>query len=108
RSRALAVLAAGVRSSRRNSWALRATTTVEADIRIAPTLIGNTNPMGANTPAASGTAAILYPAAHHRFCFIFRRSEERRVGKGSGSRRARADLKEESDKGHIETTCIRR
>lgn len=34
---------------------MRATTTVEADIRIAPTDIGNTNPIAASTPAASGT-----------------------------------------------------
>src|SRR5690625_3903744 len=55
----LAALAAGVRSKRRSSWALRATTAVEADIRSAPTLIGRTNPIGASTPAARGTAAIL-------------------------------------------------
>src|SRR5699024_955197 len=54
-SRILAVLAAGVRSRRRSSWALSATTTVETDIRIAPILIGNTNPIGASTPAARGT-----------------------------------------------------
>src|SRR5699024_11281615 len=53
-------------------WALSATTTVEIDIRIAPTDIGRTNPTGASTPAASGTESRLYPAAHHRFCFILR------------------------------------
>ena len=53
------VRAPGVRSSRRRSWALSATTTVEADMRIAPTLIGRTNPIGASTPAASGTATRL-------------------------------------------------
>lgn len=45
----------GRRSIRRRSWALRATTTVDADIRMAPTDMGSTNPMGARTPAASGT-----------------------------------------------------
>src|SRR5690606_24915354 len=50
---------AGARSSRRRSCALSATTTVEADIRIAPTDMGSTNPIGARTPAASGTAARL-------------------------------------------------
>ena len=55
RSSSSAVLRAGERSRRRRSWALSATTTVEADMRIAPTLIGRTNPMGARTPAARGT-----------------------------------------------------
>ena len=45
---------------------------VDSDIRIAPTDIGSTNPIGASTPAASGTEIRLYPAAHHRFCVIFR------------------------------------
>ncbi|GEM_PF-5427238 len=58
-SRKRAVLVAGVRSSRRRSWALSATTTVDADMRMAPTLIGSTNPTGASTPAASGTETRL-------------------------------------------------
>ena len=45
----------GRRSSRRSSCAFNATTTVEADIRIAPTLMGRTNPIGARIPAANGT-----------------------------------------------------
>lgn len=62
----------GRRSSLRRSCALAATMTVDNDMRIAPIDMGNTNPMGARTPAASGTDARLYPAAHHRFCFILR------------------------------------
>src|SRR5699024_12047265 len=62
----------GSRSMRRSNPAFRATITVDADMRSAPTLIGMTNPMGASTPAASGTAMRLYALAHHRFCFIFR------------------------------------
>src|SRR5690606_16442633 len=50
---------AGSRSRRRRSCALSATTTVETDMRIAPAAIGMTNPTGASTPAASGTAAML-------------------------------------------------
>ena len=46
--------------------------TVDRRIRIAPTDIGSTNPIGASTPAASGTEMRLYPAAHHRFCCILR------------------------------------
>src|ERR1700758_4842132 len=65
-------LASGRKSSRRSNWAFRATTTVEIDIKIAPTDIGITKPIGASTPAANGTEIRLYPAAHHRFCFIFR------------------------------------
>lgn len=49
------LLASGARSMRRNSCALSATTTVDNDMRIAPTDIGMTNPMGARTPAARGT-----------------------------------------------------
>src|SRR5262249_44176877 len=45
----------GRRSSLRSSCALRATTTVDADINNAPTDIGITKPTGASTPAASGT-----------------------------------------------------
>src|SRR5699024_7723887 len=62
----------GARSRRRSSWAFKATTIVDSDMRIAPTLIGRTKPIGARTPAARGTDSRLYPAAHHRFCFIFR------------------------------------
>ena len=63
----------GCRKSKRlNNWAFAATTTVDTDIRIAPTSIGSTNPTGASTPAARGTEIALYPAAHHRFCFILR------------------------------------
>src|SRR5699024_4910583 len=50
---------AGSRSMRRNSWAFRATTMVEADIKIAPTAGDSTNPIEASTPAASGTARML-------------------------------------------------
>jgi hypothetical protein len=62
----------GRSSSRRSSCALCATTTVDADIRMALTDIGMLNPIGASTPAASGTEIRLYPAAHQRFCFILR------------------------------------
>ena len=65
-------LASGRKSRRRSSWAFSATTTVEIDIKIAPTDIGITKPIGASTPAASGTDIRLYPAAHQRFCFILR------------------------------------
>ena len=50
---------AGSRSIRRNSWAFRATTMVEADIKIAPTAGDSTNPIEASTPAANGTARML-------------------------------------------------
>lgn len=46
-------------SNRRSSWALSATTTVEVDIRMAPTAIGKMMPHGASTPAASGSATML-------------------------------------------------
>src|SRR5699024_8550311 len=62
----------GASSRLRSSWAFKATTIVDSDMRIAPTLIGRTKPTGARTPAARGTDSRLYPAAHHRFCFIFR------------------------------------
>ena len=52
-------LASGLRSRRRSSWALAATTRVETDISRAPTAIGSTKPMGASTPAASGTVIRL-------------------------------------------------
>src|SRR5699024_96047 len=55
RSRILAVLACGVRPRPRSNGASGATTTVETDMRIAPMLIGSTNPIGARAPAASGT-----------------------------------------------------
>lgn len=48
-------VAPGRRSSLRSSWALRATTMVDSDMRTAPTDMGRTNPIGARTPAASGT-----------------------------------------------------
>src|SRR5690606_16011987 len=60
------------KSRRRSVCALSATTIVERDMRIAPTDIGSTNPIGARTPAASGTDIRLYPAAHQRFCRNFR------------------------------------
>ena len=41
---------------------------IDSDISTAATLIGSMNPIGASTPAASGTDSRLYPAAHHRFC----------------------------------------
>lgn len=44
---------------RRKSCALRATITVLADIRMAPTAGWSTMPHGASTPAASGIAAML-------------------------------------------------
>ena len=39
----------GLRSRRRSSWALKATTTVDTDIRMAPSDMGMTNPIGAGT-----------------------------------------------------------
>lgn len=45
---------------------------VDVLMRTAPSAIGRTNPTGARTPAASGMATTLYPAAHHRFSTIFR------------------------------------
>src|SRR4051794_7848671 len=47
------------RSRRRSSWALSATTTVEADMRMAPTAGDKVMPAKANTPAASGMATTL-------------------------------------------------
>jgi len=49
----------GYRLVLRSSCALRATTTVLSDIRIAPTAGCNTIPHGASTPAASGMATML-------------------------------------------------
>ena len=49
----------GLRSTRRRSWALRATTIVERLMRIAPTAGERANPAQANTPAASGMATTL-------------------------------------------------
>src|SRR5699024_11764378 len=54
-----------------NNFAFIATTIVLKLINTAPTAGLNTMPTGAKTPAASGIAKMLYPAAHHRF-----RSEE--------------------------------
>lgn len=48
-------LASGRRSSRRSSCALSATTIVDSDMRVAPTDMGRTKPIGARMPAASGT-----------------------------------------------------
>jgi hypothetical protein len=45
--------------TRRSSWALSATTTVEVLISTAPRAIGSTNPQGTSTPAASGIATRL-------------------------------------------------
>ena len=50
---------AGLRSSRRSSCALSATTIVERLIRSAPTAGGMVMPHGASTPAASGIASTL-------------------------------------------------
>ena len=49
-----------------------ATITVLSDISTAPNAGESTMPIGANTPPASGIATTLYPAAHQRFCTIFR------------------------------------
>src|SRR5699024_11586514 len=54
------------------SLALIATISVLKLINTAPTAGLNTIPIGAKTPAASGIAKMLYPAAHHRFWTIFR------------------------------------
>jgi ubiquinone/menaquinone biosynthesis C-methylase UbiE len=59
-------------AARRSSCALMATTTVLADMRTAPTAGCSTMPWPASTPAASGIAKMLYPAAHQRFCTILR------------------------------------
>ncbi len=57
---------------RRSSCALRATTTVEADIRMAPTAGASRMPTPYSTPAASGMPTTLYPAPQTRFCSILR------------------------------------
>ena len=62
----------GRRSSPLNNWALSATMMVDRLINTAPTAGARTNPIGARTPAANGTATTLYPAAHTRFWIIFR------------------------------------
>jgi len=49
----------GVRSTRRRVWALRATTMVEALMRMAPTAGERVNPAQASTPAARGMATTL-------------------------------------------------
>ena len=49
----------GRRSRRRSSWAFAATMMVDRLIRMAPTDIGSTKPIGASTPAASGTDSRL-------------------------------------------------
>ena len=53
----------GVNFTLRGSCALSATTIVEADISAAPMAGLNVNPAQASTPAASGMAITLYPAA---------------------------------------------
>src|SRR6266545_309622 len=58
--------------SRRSSCAFRATTTVLADIRSAPTAGASRMPSEARAPAASGIATTLYPVAQARFWTIFR------------------------------------
>ena len=58
--------------ARRSSCALIATITVLRDISTAPIAGDSTIPRPARTPAASGMATTLYPAAHQRFCTIFR------------------------------------
>ena len=76
RSLSVAMVGAGEgaerRSSRRSSWALIATTIVEALISAAPTAGDSVNPANASVPAASGMAATLYPAAQVRFWSILR------------------------------------
>jgi len=49
----------GRRSTRRRSWALSATTIVDADMRMAPTAGDRVIPAHARTPAASGMATTL-------------------------------------------------
>ena len=44
-----------------------ATITVLKDIKIAPIAGDKIKPINAKTPAASGTAIMLYPAPHHKF-----------------------------------------
>ena len=56
----------------RSSWALTATMMVLSDISKAPTAGESRMPSGARTPAASGRAMTLYPAAQIRFCCILR------------------------------------
>src|SRR5215207_9248262 len=58
--------------ARRSSWALIATITVLSDMRTAPTAGDSRIPWLASTPAASGMAITLYPAAHQRFWIILR------------------------------------
>src|SRR6185312_9808768 len=61
---------AGYSSTLRSNCALMATTIVLSDISTAPAAGDSTTPIGASTPAASGMATMLYPAAHQRFCTI--------------------------------------
>src|SRR5690606_26294229 len=60
------------RSSRRSGCALMATMMVLSDMSTAPAAGESTMPRDASTPAASGIATMLYPAAHQRFCTILR------------------------------------
>ena len=57
---------------RRKNWALIATMTVLSDISTAPIAGESRMPTGASTPAASGSATTLYPAAQTRFWIILR------------------------------------
>ena len=56
----------------RSVWALIATTMVLMAISAAPAAGESSIPIGARMPAASGSATILYPVAHQRFCTILR------------------------------------
>lgn len=55
-----------------SNCALIATTIVLMDISNAPTAGESRIPQLTSTPAASGMATMLYPAAHHKFWIILR------------------------------------
>jgi hypothetical protein len=55
------VPAPGVRSSRRRSWALAATTIVDADMRTAPTAGGRSTPAQAKAPGGEGDGGDVVP-----------------------------------------------
>lgn len=59
-------------ATRRNNSALHATMRVLAVIKTAAAAGESTTPHGAAMPAASGSATMLYPAAHQRFWTILR------------------------------------
>jgi hypothetical protein len=65
-------MVAGRRSTRRSSWALRATTIVDTLINTAAIAGDMAIPAQAKAPAASGMATMLSPAAHHRFWRLLR------------------------------------